>query len=149
MAVICTLPAQRARGLDPVVKTHTLQITAVNKEKHSPVCLQTFPCALSHTYYSHMLTNIGCRALTESSFAELWLSGEDTQTFPPKAALQGWRPSNPCAVAKGESNAAAISLQKIQLRAEGAEVLSPSSSSILVVEQALFPIALCWLKAST
>lgn len=83
VAAVCAFPAHKPSGLDAVVKPHALQNTPPHIDiKRSTMCLQTEPCALSHRYHSHMLTNTGCRALTKGSFAKLWLSREDPENFP-------------------------------------------------------------------
>jgi len=84
-----------------------------------------------------MLTNTGCRALIEGSFAKLWLSRGDPETFLfPQGSPTGPQ-SNLCAAAKGQGDGAAACLQRIQLGTKGAEMILPSSS-YLIVQQALY-----------
>lgn len=75
-----------------------------------------------------MLTNAGCRALCRDSFAKMWLSRTDTESFP-RAATQGWlmATSSLYAVAKRQGSGAAMYLQTMQPGAKGAEMFSPAA----------------------
>lgn len=75
VATVCTFPAHKANGLDPVVKPHALQNTPphIDIKRTTPQCVhKPSPGLLSHRYHSHMLTNTNagswevlCQAVAE------------------------------------------------------------------------------------
>lgn len=139
MAAACTFPAHKSGGLDPAVKPHELQNTLshTDMKRSTAQCAYKQPCALSHRYHSHMLTNMGCRALTEGSFAKLWLSREDPESFPQGSPTGLTTKQFLCCGKRARQHSSNVTAEDTA-GTRGAEMLLSSSSSALTGQRALY-----------